>query len=122
MFSSVFFREVTLCFNNKIVVDKVRLVAPTKCVVNPQSIISKYDFYISMIMGVFTIGLGIALVTWASPFLPAAEVSILVLLESILGPVWVWLFLGEIISFAELVGGFTVISAVILMVYKTRSV
>ena len=85
-------------------------------------IISKYDFYISLIMGVFTIGLGIALVTWATPFLPAAEVSILVLLESILGPVWVWLFLGEIISFAELVGGFTVISAVILMVYKTRSV
>ena len=73
-------------------------------------------------MGVFTIGLGIALVTWATPFLPAAEVSILVLLESILGRVWVWLFLGQIISFAELVGGFTVISAVILMVYKTRSV
>ena len=80
------------------------------------------DFYISLIMGVFTIGLGIALVTWATPFLPAAEVSILVLLESILGPVWVWLFLGEIISFAELIGGFTVISAVILMVYKSRSV
>ena len=89
---------------------------------NNSIIISKNDFYISIIMGVFTIGLGIALVTCATPFLPAAEVSILVLLESILGPIWVWFFLGEIISIPEMIGGFTVISAVILMIYKSRSI
>ena len=69
-------------------------------------------------MGFFTIGLGVALVTWATPFLPAAEVSLLVLLESILGPLWVWFFVGERMTFSEILGGMIVLSAVILLIYS----
>ncbi|HCW84232.1 MAG TPA: EamA family transporter, partial [Rhodobacteraceae bacterium] len=46
---------------------------------------------ISLFMGAFTIGIGITLVTWGTPFVPAAEVSLLVLLESVLSPIWVWI-------------------------------
>ena len=57
--------------------------------------INQTDLAIILFMGAFTIGLGIALVTTGTGYLPAAEVSLLVLIESVLGPLWPWLFLGE---------------------------
>jgi drug/metabolite transporter (DMT)-like permease len=76
--------------------------------------IGAWDLGLSLFMGAFTIGLGIAFVTWAASYLPASEVSILVLIESVTGPIWVWLFLGEGASFNTLVGGAVVLGAVIL--------
>lgn len=70
------------------------------------------DIALALFMGAFTIGFGIALVTWGTPFVPAAEVSLLVLIESVLGPVWVWVFLGEAMSGAEMLGGGIVLAAV----------
>ena len=80
--------------------------------------ISTYDLGITLFMGAFTIGLGIALVTWGTPYVPAAEVSLLVLLESVLSPVWVWLFLGEDLTARELTGGALVLASVGIMVVK----
>ena len=77
-------------------------------------VISGWDLGLSLVMGAFTIGLGIALVTWAASYLPASEVSILVLIESVTGPIWVWLFLGEGTTMSTLVGGAIVLGAVIL--------
>ena len=56
-------------------------------------------------MGAFTIGLGISLITCSAPYLPAPEVSIFMLAESILGPLWPWIFLGEKVTSMELLGG-----------------
>lgn len=70
------------------------------------------DLLLALFMGAFTIGIGIALVTWGAPYVPAAEVSLLVLIESILGPIWPWLFLGEVMSTPEIIGGVTVMAAV----------
>ena len=77
-------------------------------------VISSWDLGLSLFMGAFTIGLGITFVTWAAGFLPSSEVSILVLLESVLGPLWVWLFIGETASLNVLIGGAIVLGAVIL--------
>lgn len=77
--------------------------------------LSAHDLALTLFMGAFTIGIGIAFVTWGTPFVPAAEVSLLVLIESVLGPVWVWLFLGEAITKTELIGGSIVLAAVALM-------
>lgn len=77
-------------------------------------VISTWDLGLSLFMGAFTIGLGIALVTWAAGYLPSSEVSVLVLLESVLGPLWVWLFMGETATFYVLIGGAIVLGAVIL--------
>ena len=79
--------------------------------------VSFYDFSIMIFMGAFAIGLGIALVTLATPFIPSSEVSILVLLESVLGPLWVWFFLNEPISQSELIGGAIILFSVCLLSY-----
>jgi len=83
--------------------------------------ISHIDTAIILFMGAFTIGLGIALVTIGTGYLPAAEVSLLVLIESVLGPVWPWLFLGEALTMAEIIGGCITLAAVIALTIATRN-
>ena len=83
--------------------------------------ISGWDLGLSLIMGACTIGLGIALVTWAASYLPASEVSILALIESVTGPIWVWLFLGEGTTISTLIGGAIVLSAVVLQTLGGQS-
>ncbi len=82
--------------------------------------ISTYDLGITLFMGAFTIGIGIAFVTWGTSYVPAAEVSLLVLIESVLGPVWPWLFLGEAMSRLEIAGGSVVLAAVALLALTSR--
>lgn len=83
--------------------------------------ISGWDLGLSLFMGAFTIGLGIALVTWAASYLPASEVSILVLIESVTGPIWVWLFLNEGTTISTLIGGAIVLGAVVLQTVGGKS-
>ena len=83
-------------------------------------IISGWDFGISLFMGAFTIGIGIAFITWAAGYLPAAEVSVLVLVESVFGPIWVWLILGEETTVWVVTGGFIVLAAVMLQAWGSR--
>ena len=83
--------------------------------------ISLYDLGLTLFMGAFTIGIGIAFVTWGTSYVPAAEVSLLVLIESVLGPIWPWVFLGESMSWLEIIGGATVMTAVILLALVGRS-
>ena len=82
--------------------------------------VSPHDLGIILFMGAFTIGIGIAFVTWGASYVTAAEVSLLVLIESVLGPIWPWLFLGEALSLMEIIGGVTVLLAVIMMTMFTR--
>ena len=82
--------------------------------------ISSSDIIIILFMGAFAIGLGITLVTLAAPFVPSAETSILILFESFLGPIWVWLFIGEALSQEEFLGGSIIFSSVILLSYNSR--
>lgn len=75
-------------------------------------ILSAHDFAITLFMGIFTIGLGIALVTWGTSVVPAAETSLLLLIESLLGPIWVWVFLGEKMTTIEIFGGALILLSV----------
>lgn len=70
------------------------------------------DLFIIFVMGAFGIGIGIAFVTWGASHVPAAEVSILVLIESVLGPIWPWLLLGETMTLSEIFGGALVLTSV----------
>ena len=83
-------------------------------------IISGSDLGFSLFMGAFGIGIGIAFVTWGASYVPAAEVSILVLIESVLGPLWPWLFLGEALTQREIIGGGTVLCSVVAFALVTR--
>ena len=56
-------------------------------------------------LGVTQIGLGLIFLTIGARLIPAAEVALITLLEIVLGPLWVWIALGEQPSATTLVGG-----------------
>ena len=74
--------------------------------------ISVSDTSISMGMGVFQVGAGLVLYTLGSKTLPAAELTLLSLAEVLLGPVWVYLFLNEVVTLSTLVGGLILLLAI----------
>lgn len=76
-------------------------------------LLSAQDSAIAMSMGVFQVGAGLILYTLGSRSLPAAELALLSLAEVLLGPLWVWLFLGETATVNTLVGGGVLLAAIV---------
>ena len=99
----------------------VLIGAVTAVLIDGGLTISQFDILIILFMGAFTIGLGIALVTTGTGYLPAAEVGLLVLLESVLGPIWPWIFLNEQVTTFEIIGGAITLIAVIVFTLLSRS-
>jgi DME family drug/metabolite transporter len=75
-------------------------------------VISSKDMAISFSMGVFQVGAGLVLYTLGSRTVPAAELTLLSLAEVVLGPFWVWLFLGEVLTTNTIVGGIVLLIAI----------
>jgi drug/metabolite transporter (DMT)-like permease len=65
-------------------------------------------------LGIGQIGLGFGLLTVGARLIPAAQVGLITLLETVLGPIWVWLALDERPSTLTLVGGAIVIFAIVI--------
>jgi drug/metabolite transporter (DMT)-like permease len=65
-------------------------------------------------MGWVQLGIGCVLMVLAARYLSAAEIGIFSLLETILGPIWVWLGFGERPTYMALIGGMIVIFALML--------
>jgi drug/metabolite transporter (DMT)-like permease len=86
-------------------------------VLNIGILVNIHDLFIMLAMGSLAIGLGISLVYLAAPFIPAPEVSIIVLLESLLGPIWVWVVLQQPMRTNEIWGGALVFFAVVSLSY-----
>ena len=83
-------------------------------------IVSTQDMLLSFALGAFTIGIGIAFVAWAAPYLPAPNVGVLVLIESVLAPVWVWIFLDMPMKYQEILGGLIIFCAVLILSTKRK--
>jgi drug/metabolite transporter (DMT)-like permease len=75
---------------------------------------SGWDIGVSALIGAVILALGMVVYTAASRAVPAAELTLLSLIEVMLGPLWVWLFLGETASAATFVGGGVLLAAVVL--------
>lgn len=73
-----------------------------------------HDIAVSAAMGVVILAIGMVLYTIGSRRLPAAEATLLSLVEVMLAPLWVWLVLGETASAATFAGGGVVMAAVVL--------
>ncbi|HEY5308778.1 MAG TPA: DMT family transporter, partial [Casimicrobiaceae bacterium] len=71
------------------------------------------DIAILVFMGCVQLGTGCLLATAASRALSATEIGLLALLEPIMGPLWVWLLMGEDPGANALTGGVIVLAAVI---------
>ena len=77
-------------------------------------------FYIS-ITGLLILPLSFILLSRASRMTPASNVSIIMLLETILGPLWVWTFTTESPQFLTIIGGIIVILALIYFFSNKRT-
>jgi drug/metabolite transporter (DMT)-like permease len=71
------------------------------------------DLVALVALGGGQIGLGLALLTVGARLIPAAQVALITLLEVVLGPLWVWLAVGERPDAATLAGGAIVIAAIV---------
>jgi len=67
------------------------------------------DIIIVPLMCILCVAIPFVLVTIAPRFIPAAEVNLFFLLETIIGPIWVWLIIKEQPSIETLQGGAIII-------------
>ena len=67
------------------------------------------DIIIVPLMCILCVAIPFVLVTIAPRFIPAAEVNLFFLLETIIGPIWVWLIIREQPSIETLQGGVVII-------------
>jgi drug/metabolite transporter (DMT)-like permease len=72
------------------------------------------DLVLLAALGITQIGLGFVFLTIGGRLIPAGEVALITLLEIVLGPLWVWVFLSEQPPTATLIGGAIVLVAVLL--------
>jgi drug/metabolite transporter (DMT)-like permease len=72
------------------------------------------DLVLLAVLGFFQLGLPCMLMVVAARSLSAPEVSLLALLEVVLGPLWAWLGAGEVPAAATLAGGSLVVGALVL--------
>ena len=72
-------------------------------------VLENRDLIIIPLMCILCVAIPFVLVTIAPRFIPAAEVNLFFLLETIIGPIWVWLIIKEQPSIETLQGGVIII-------------
>ena len=75
------------------------------------------DLLIVPLMCILCVAIPFVLVTIAPRFIPAAEVNLFFLLETIIGPIWVWLIIKEQPSLETLQGGLIIITTIAIHSY-----
>jgi len=79
------------------------------------------DWLIVLYLGTVQLGLGYVLLSQAMPYVPALQVSLLLLLEPVLNPIWAWLIHGETPSAWSLAGGALILGATLIrMMHDAR--
>ena len=74
---------------------------------------SPRDLALLALFGIGQLGVGLLLFTRGARLIPVAEASLIAVLESVLGPVWVWLVVGERPGVFSLAGGAVILSALV---------
>ena len=70
------------------------------------------DLFIVPLMCILCVAIPFVLVTIAPRFITAAEVNLFFLLETIIGPIWVWFIIKEQPSMETLYGGLVIITTI----------
>ena len=70
-----------------------------------------------LLLGVGVLPISFTLITLGPRYLPAHEVALFMLMETILGPYWVWLALGENPGLPAILGG-----AVVILTLATHTI
>lgn len=80
------------------------------------------DVLLGFIAGFVLIGLGLPLFNLGHRSVPTAQISLLIMTELVLAPIWVWIWPGETPSASTLVGGALVIGAVVFQILSADRV
>ena len=84
--------------------------------------VSPHDLFLGFLAGTFQIGFGFIMITIGSQTTPAAVVGILMLTESVFGPLWAWLFINEVPPISVIFGGGIIIFSILLQsIYSKKS-
>jgi len=71
------------------------------------------DLVLLALFGIGQLGVGMLLFTAGARLIPVAEASLIGVLECMLGPLWVWLAIGERPGLFALIGGAVILSALV---------
>ena len=80
--------------------------------------ISSYDIFLGFLAGFFQVGFGFIFITIGARSTPSAMVGVIMLSESVLGPIWAFLFVSERPSIFGLIGGAIILFAVLIQFYS----
>jgi len=81
-------------------------------------LISYHDIFLGFLAGFFQVGFGFIFITIGARSTPSATVGIIMLSESVLGPLWAFLFVSERPSIFSLIGGTVILFAVLVQFYS----
>jgi len=80
--------------------------------------ISTHDIFLGFVAGFFQVGFGFIFITIGARTTPSATVGIIMLSESVLGPIWAFLYAAERPSLFTLIGGGIILFAVLIQFYS----
>tara|TARA_B100001142_G_scaffold276642_1_gene285775 strand:- start:671 stop:1540 length:870 start_codon:yes stop_codon:yes gene_type:complete len=83
--------------------------------------ISYHDLFLAFLAGFFQIGFGFILITIGSQTTPAAVVGVLMLTESVFGPLWAWLFINEQPPVSVLIGGSIIVFSILFQSFFSKN-
>ena len=81
---------------------------------------TSHDLFMGFLLVVPQLALGFICITIGSRTTASATVGLLMLMETLCGPLWVWLFLNEIPPISVFIGGLVIISAIILKSFDKK--
>jgi drug/metabolite transporter (DMT)-like permease len=73
--------------------------------------VTRHDLLLLLSFGFLQLGVGLALFSIGAARAPATDVALLSMLEPIMGPMWVWIFVSEYPGIPALIGGSVVFVA-----------
>jgi drug/metabolite transporter (DMT)-like permease len=73
--------------------------------------VTRHDLLLLLTFGFAQLGIGLAIFSVGAAGAPATEVALLSMLEPIMGPIWVWIFVSEYPGVPALIGGSVVFVA-----------
>lgn len=77
-------------------------------------VVAPRDMALAAAMGAVTLSGGLILYTIGSRAVPAAQATLISLIEVLLAPVWTWAVLGETVAQGTLIGGAVLMAAVVM--------
>jgi len=81
---------------------------------------TKHDLWMGFLLGVPQLAVSFIFITIGSRTVESATVGLLMLMETLCAPLWVWLFLNEIPPISVFIGGAVIISAIILKSFDKK--